>query len=71
MGVRQQYQDSLMGAAMALMMIQALYPPAIKHRVKDVEMSWILEDNKGTRDIIEGIKGSAYKRYRIYGKNLI
>ena len=71
MGVRQQYQDSLMGAAMALMMIQELYPPSVKHGVKEVEMSWILEDNKGTRDIIEGIKGYAYKRYRIYSKNLI
>lgn len=71
MGVRKRYHDSLMGAAMALMMIQDLYSPSVKHGVKEVEMSWILENNKGTRDIIEGIKGTAYKRYRIYGKNLI
>ena len=71
MGVRQRYQDSLMGAAMALMMIRDLYPPSVKYGVKDVEMSWILEDNKGTRDIIESFKGIAYKRYRIYGKSLI
>jgi len=71
MGVRKRYHDSLMGAAMALMMIQDLYSPSVKHGVKEVEMSWILENNKGTRDIIEGIKGIAYKRYRIYGKNLI
>lgn len=71
MGVRQRYQDSLTGAAMALMMIQDLYPPSVKHGVKEVDMSWILEDNKGTRDIIEGIKGIVYKRYRIYGKDLI
>ncbi len=71
MGVSQRYQDSLMGAAMALMMIQDLYPPSVKHGVKEVDMSWILEDNKGTRDIIEGIKGIVYKRYRIYGKDLI
>jgi len=71
MGVRQRYQDSLMGAAMALMMIQDLYSPSVKHGVKEVDMSWILEDNKGTRGIIEGIKGIVYKRYRIYGKNLI
>jgi hypothetical protein len=70
MGVRKRYHDSLMGAAMALMMIQDLYSPSVKHGVKEVEMSWILENNRGTRDIIEGIKGIAYKRYRIYGKNL-
>lgn len=71
MGVRKRYHDSLMGAAMALMMIQDFYAPSVKHGVKEVEMSWILENNRGTRDIIEGIKGIAYKRYRIYGKNLI
>ena len=71
MGVRKRYHDSLMGAAMALIMIQELYAPAVRHGVKEVEMSWILEDNKGMRDIIEGVRGIAYKRYRIYGKNLI
>jgi hypothetical protein len=33
-------------------------------------MSWILEDNMGMRNIIESINGRAYKRYRIYGKEL-
>ena len=33
-------------------------------------MGWILEDNDGMRNIIETIGGQAYKRYRIYEKNL-
>jgi hypothetical protein len=33
-------------------------------------MSWILEDNDGMRNIIETLGGRAYKRYRIYEKNL-
>jgi hypothetical protein len=36
-----------------------------------VELSWILEDNKGTRDIIESLGAVIYKRYRIYGKDLV
>ena len=38
--------------------------------VKDVEMGWILEDNDGMRSIIETIGGVAYKRYRVYQKDL-
>ena len=38
--------------------------------VKDVELSWILEDNAGMRSIIESIGGHAYKRYRIYERQL-
>ena len=38
--------------------------------VKDVEMGWILEDNDGMRNIIETIGGVAYKRYRVYQKEL-
>jgi hypothetical protein len=70
MGVRKQYHDSLLGAALAFMVIQAAQPRAIKRGIKKVEMSWILEDNKGMHDIIESIGGVAYKRYRIYRKDL-
>ncbi len=70
MGVRKQYHDSLLGAALAFMLIQAGQPRGIKRGLKKVEMSWILEDNKGIRDIIESIGGVAYKRYRIYSKDL-
>ena len=70
MGVRKQYHDSLLGAALAFMVIQAPQARAIKRGIKKVEMSWILEDNKGMRDIIESIGGVAYKRYRIYRKDL-
>jgi hypothetical protein len=53
------------------MVIQAVQAPGLKRGVKKVELSWILEDNKGMNDIIESIGGAVYKRYRIYGKNLI
>jgi hypothetical protein len=70
MGVRRQYHDSLLGPALAFMVIDAVRAPAQKLGIRDVEMSWILEDNMGMRNIIESINGRAYKRYRIYGKEL-
>jgi hypothetical protein len=70
MGVRKQYHDSLLGAALAFMVIQAVQAPGLKRGVKKVELSWILEDNKGMNDIIESIGGYVYKTYRIYSKNL-
>ena len=70
MGVRSRYHDSILGAALAFSMFAALHPPAIKHGIKQVELSWILEDNKGMRNIIEAMGGRVYKTYRIYGKEL-
>jgi hypothetical protein len=70
MGIRRQYHDSLLGAMLAYSVITALQEPAVKRGIKQVELSWILEDNKGMRNIIEDIGGSVYKTYRIYTKDL-
>ncbi len=70
MGVRRRYHDSLLGAALAFSMFASLKSSAIKRGIKQVELSWILEDNKGMRNILETITGRVYKTYRIYGKNL-
>lgn len=71
MGVRQRYQGGALGAALAFMVIDAAHEPAAKRGYREVEMSWVLEDNMGMRNMIESIGGNAYKRYRIYGKNLV
>ena len=34
------------------------------------EMSWVLDHNKATRNIIEGIGGEITKRYRMYEKSI-
>jgi hypothetical protein len=70
MGVRCRYHDSLLGAALAFSMFASLKPPVIKRGIKQVELSWILEDNKGMHNILETVGGRVYKTYRIYGKNL-
>ena len=70
MGVRKQYQNSRLGAALALLVIATLREFGMRRGVREVELSWILEDNAGTRNIIEALGGTVYKRYRIYGKEL-
>jgi hypothetical protein len=71
MGVRKQYHDSILGAALAFMVIHAAHAPALKRGVKKTELSWIIEDNYGIRNIIESIGGTIHKTYRIYSKDLI
>ena len=70
MGVRSRYHDSLMGAALAFGVIADAREPALKRGLKEVELSWILEDNMGMRNIIESLNGRVYKTYRIYSKDL-
>ena len=70
MGVRSHYHSSLLGAALAFMVIADLKQPALKRGLKEVELSWVLEDNKRMRGIIESIGGRDYKTYRIYSKEL-
>jgi hypothetical protein len=70
MGVRQRYQQSRLGAILALLLITSLQDSARSRGLEEVEMSWILENNVGMRKIIESIGGESYKRYRIYRKDL-
>jgi hypothetical protein len=70
MGVRKRFQGSRLGATLALMLITSLQRDGQSRGIKEVEMSWILEGNKGVRNIIESIGGVPYKRYRIYQKAL-
>ena len=70
MGVRRKYQRTRLGPALAFLVIAAAQPRTLALGVKEVELSWILEDNAGMRSIIESIGGHAYKRYRIYERPL-
>jgi hypothetical protein len=70
MGVRRRFQGSRLGATLALMLITSLQTSALARGLEDVEMSWILESNRGMCNIIESLGGQLYKRYRIYQKNL-
>jgi len=70
MGVKHRFQGSRQGVAIALMMISPLHMKARKEGIKEVDMSWILEQNQAMRKIIESVGSTLYKRYRIYQKEL-
>jgi hypothetical protein len=71
LGVRKRYQQSLLGAALAVLVIDGMHGPGRQRGIEEVELSWILEDNKSIRGLIEAIGGTVYKRYRIYQKELV
>lgn len=70
MGVRKQYHNTTLGIALACMVIDAPKKAVLARGIREVELSWILEDNKSMRGILKSLGSKEYKRYRIYGKTL-
>lgn len=70
MGVRQKYQNTRFGPALAYMVINAVMEAGKARGLERAEMSWILDHNHGVRNIIESIGGQITKRYRMYEKEL-
>ncbi len=70
MGVIRKYQRSRLGPTLAFMVTDAAKQPVIDRGIKEMEMSWILEENAGMRSFIEALSGKVYKTYRLYEKNL-
>ena len=70
MGVRERFQSSPMGALMAYGMIEAVRQAGLRKHIEQVELSWILEDNKPMRHILESLGAEPYKTYRVYEKSL-
>jgi GNAT superfamily N-acetyltransferase len=70
MGVRKCFQRGALGTALAFMLIDAVRDYGIRRGVREVELSWILEDNMPMRNMLAMIGGAPYKRYRIYEKAL-
>jgi len=70
MGVRKRFHHTRLGPTLAYAVIKAGLPAALRMGVKRAEMSWILEDNQGMRNIIENLGGYITKRYRMFDKAL-
>jgi hypothetical protein len=70
MGVRKSFHNTPLGPGLAFLVIDAVRHHLVARGVEQVELSWILEDNDGMRNIIEAIGGRDYKRYRVYEKEL-
>jgi len=70
MGVRRSFHNTPLGPGLAFLVIDAVRHELVARGVEQVELSWILEDNAGMRNIIESIGGHDYKRYRVYERDL-
>ena len=70
MGVKRKFARDFRGRLLPFLIINAMGIEARKTGIKQVEMSWILEDNAPMRAIIEAVNSVRYKTYRIYEKRL-
>lgn len=70
MGTRKRFQGSALGSALAFLLIDAVRTYGLRREVREVELSWIPEDNMPIRNMLAAIGGALYKRYRIYEKAL-
>jgi hypothetical protein len=70
MGVRRKFHGSRRGQLLPFLLIDAVRRQASALGYREVEMSWILEDNAPMRGICEAAGTQIYKTYRIYEKSL-
>lgn len=70
MGVRRSFHNTRLGLALAFSVCDPLRWAAHARGAKEIEMSWILEDNRGMRALAESFGGEIYRRYRMYQKDL-
>jgi len=70
MGVRRAHRGTMLGSALAAAMTARLHEQGSRLGVREVELSWVLEDNGPMHRLIEAVGGTPYKRYRVYTKTL-
>lgn len=66
MGVMPSLQGSAIGSALSLYMIAQIHQEMRAKKMQAVELSWILEDNKPMRHMIEMLGGAVTREYTIY-----
>ncbi len=70
LGVRRRHHGTAKGLALALGVIGFARDYGRANGYLSGELSWILEDNRPIRDIVELVGGRPYKTYRVYEKTL-
>ena len=70
MGIRQQFQGTMIGAALLPLLLKSLHHGLGEEGISRVEMSWILEDNMPMRRILEELGADPYRTYRLFEKPL-
>ncbi len=70
MGVRKQFQNTPLGITLAFMVIDAPRKFGFSRGFREMELSWVLEDNKTILGMLDRVGARMYKRYRLYEKTL-
>lgn len=71
MGVRRRFRGKAVSTALMLGVIEFIRVYHRGHGTRQGELSWILEDNRPVRKLIEMFGGRPYKTYRLYAKDLV
>ncbi len=71
MGVRRRFHGTPVSTALMLGVIEFIRAYHRDHGTRQGELSWILEDNRPVRKLIEMFGGRPYKTYRLYAKDLV
>lgn len=70
MGVTRAHARSVLGKLLPLKLIYALQTRGRAHDLRELELSWLLEDNWPVRRVVESVGGKHVKTYRVYEKRL-
>lgn len=70
MGVRRSLGTGFAARTVPFFVINAMRDRCLQLGIRNVELSWILENNMPMRRVLEMLGSEVYKTYRVYGKNL-
>lgn len=70
MGVKRKFMQDPRGRMAPFQLIEQIIREGLKTGMREVELSWILEDNRPMRHILEATGCRPYKTYRVYEKAL-
>lgn len=70
MGVRRSASLGMRAGLIPFMVIDQMRQRALERGFRQIELSWILEDNLPMRHMTEAVGARAYKTYRVYQKAL-
>ena len=70
MGVRRRFQNTTVGGALSMAVIDAVNSVHRAQGFSGAELSWILETNERARRVIESTGARPYKTYRIYERGI-
>jgi hypothetical protein len=70
MGVRRKHHGGPIGSTLMLALFDRFREGMRRLKIDHAELSWILEDNRPMRAVLEGLGARVYKTYRLYEKAL-